>query len=80
MSPSWRPGSPFPVEDVGETELELLWAEARATGNPLEAFTRGLHARYGAGVRVFLEDAGIRVVFPPPAWKRGALVLKLGRL
>lgn len=77
-----RPGSPFPVEHAGETELELLWAEASLAANPIESLTRALHSRYGQGVRVFLEDAGVRVVFPPPAAERAqrGLVLKLGGL
>ncbi len=74
-----RPGSPFPVDDVGDTELTMLWAEAQANVNPVETFTRLLHSRYGAGVRVFLEDAAVRVVFPPPAVKRTALVLRMGQ-
>ena len=74
-----RPGTPFPVEDVTETELELLWAEARASSHPVEALTRALQSRYGAGVRVFLEDAGIRVLLPPPAPRSGGLILRMGR-
>lgn len=76
-----RPGSPFPIEDAGETELMLLWAESRDAANPVESFTRALHGRYGAGVRVFLEDAGVRVSFPPPAAVRAqrGVTLRIGR-
>lgn len=73
--PAQRPGSPFPLETADETTLAILWAEVRDAANPVEAFTRALHARYGAGVRVFLEDAGLRVTFPPPAARaRGVTV------
>jgi hypothetical protein len=63
-----RPGGAFSASDgaADATTLELLWAEARATSNPVETFTRALKSRYGAGVRVFLEDDGLRVLFPPP--------------
>jgi hypothetical protein len=56
--PPGDPAAPFPLETADETTLALLWAEIRDAANPVEAFTRALHARYGSGVRVFLEDGG----------------------
>lgn len=73
-----RPGSAFPVEDATGDALDLLWGEARAASNPVETFTRLVKSRYGAGVRVFLEDEGLRVLMPPPAQHRTALTIRFG--
>jgi len=73
--PALRPGAAFPLETADETTLALLWAEVRDAANPVESFTRALHARYGASVRVHLEDGGLRVTFPPPTSRvRGVTV------
>lgn len=74
-----RPGTAFPAEEATESELAMLWAEAGRSENPVAAFTRSVQSRYGAGVRVVLEDAALRVLFPAPRPHPGGLILRIGR-
>jgi hypothetical protein len=81
--PPARPGAvpqfgPGAASDPQLEAVEAAWADARDTANPVATLTRLLHARFGAGVRVRLEDQGVRVSWPTPASTYGGLVLRMG--
>jgi hypothetical protein len=81
--PPARPGAlpqfgPGAASDPQLQAVEAAWAEARDTTNPVATLTRLLQSRYGAGVRVQLQDQGVRVSWPTPTSTYGGLVLRMG--
>lgn len=73
--PQFGPGA---ASDPQLEAVEAAWADARETANPVATLARLLHARFGAGVRVHLEDQGVRVSWPTPTSTYGGLVLRMG--
>ncbi len=81
--PPSRPGAlshagPGTASDPQLDAVERAWAEARDTPNPVATLTRCLQSRFGAGVRVHLEDQGVRVSWPTSTSTYGGLVLRMG--